>query len=90
MKHPGFVIVRESLHDSEAQVIVGLLASEGIEAVIDEDDAGHMLPSLDESRGVRVLVPEGEAARAAAILTEYENDDGEEDEGEDEDDDEGE
>ena len=89
MHQPGFVVVRESLHDSEAQVIVALLASEGIEAVIDEDDAGQMLPSLDESRGVRILVASVDAPRAEAILDEYEDDDGDLD-AEDDDDDEGE
>lgn len=74
MSQPGFVIVRESLHESEAQVVVALLESEGIEAVIDEDDAGDQLPSLEEARGVRVLVAQADAERARTILDEYQSD----------------
>ena len=83
MAQPGFTIVRETQHESEAQVILSVLASEGIEAQIDEDDAGDMLPSLEESRGVRVLVASADAARANEILDEYEADNGDDDEGDD-------
>ena len=74
----GMVVVRESLHESEAQVVVSLLESEGIDASINEDDAGDMLPSLEESRGVQVLVAEKDAARALEILEEFEREDGDE------------
>lgn len=80
MSMPGFVTVAESLHESEAQVVVGLLESEGIEALINEDDAGNMIPSLEESRGVQVLVAEKDAKRAMAIIEEFEREDEDEDE----------
>lgn len=88
MVQPGFVAVRESLHASEAQIVLSVLESEGIEAQLDEDDAGEMIPSLDESRGVRVLVASADAARARQILDEYEADNGDDDEEGSEDDDE--
>jgi type III secretory pathway lipoprotein EscJ len=84
MSMPGYVMVAESLHESEAQVVVGLLESEGIEALINEDDAGNMIPSLEESRGVQVLVAEKDAKRAIEIIQEFEreDEDDEDDEGE--------
>ena len=90
----GFVVVRESLQESEAQVIVSLLESEGIDATINEDNAGDMLPPLEETRGVQVLVAEADLARAEEILAEFEQEEGEEgdddEEGDEDEDDEGE
>ena len=51
-----------------------------------------MIPSLEESTGVRVLVAAADAARAEEILEDYQAEEGDADAGgdEDEDDDEGE
>lgn len=40
----------------EAQLIVGMLESEGIAAVVSADDAGGFEPQLQLAQGVRVLV----------------------------------
>jgi hypothetical protein len=55
-----------------AQIVVGYLRSQGIEALISEDDAGDQIPALEAARGVRVFVPAGDAERARALLAERE------------------
>ncbi len=62
-------VVIESFSDRAfAEAAVSLLDSEGIEAVIDSDDAGGELPNLDFARGARVIVRAADADRARAIL----------------------
>ena len=51
-----------------AEAAASLLASEGIEAWIDSDDAGGELPNLDFARGARVLVAAEDADRAREVL----------------------
>ena len=71
MTLPGFVVVKEEVHEIDAEVVAAFLRSEGIEARINVDDAGRMLPSLDESRFSQVLVAEADAARARALIAEH-------------------
>jgi flagellar biosynthesis/type III secretory pathway M-ring protein FliF/YscJ len=54
---------------TEADLIVGLLESEGVAAVVSADDAGGQEPQL-QLQGVRVLVPASDAARARRVLAE--------------------
>jgi hypothetical protein len=56
--------------EAAARIVVGFLRSEGIEAMISEDDAGDQLPSLEATRGVRVFVPAADADRARELLRE--------------------
>jgi hypothetical protein len=49
---------------NEAEIVVGLLESEGIEASISADDAGGAYPSFEFTGGVLVLVDESEAQAA--------------------------
>ena len=56
----------------EAQLIAGMLVSEGIDAVISSDDAGGFDPQLQLTQGVRVLVPAADADRARELLAEAE------------------
>ncbi len=51
----------------EANLIVGLLESEGVSAVVSADDAGGQEPQL-QLQGVRVLVPAADAALARRVL----------------------
>jgi hypothetical protein len=52
---------------TEADLVVGLLQSEGVDARISADDAGGELGSL-QLEGVRVLVARADADRAREIL----------------------
>ena len=51
----------------EAELIVGLLRSNGLRAVLSADDAGGLQPPL-QLEGVRVLVPPSEEAPARRLL----------------------
>jgi predicted Fe-Mo cluster-binding NifX family protein len=52
---------------TEGDLVVGLLQSEGIDALIIADDAGGEIASLQQD-GVRVLVKAADADRAREIL----------------------
>jgi hypothetical protein len=51
----------------EAELIVGMLRSNGLRAVVSADDAGGLEPPL-QLQGVRVLVPSSEEASARRLL----------------------
>ena len=74
----GFIVVKQVRNEQVGRVIVSFLGSRGILARVDEDDGGDMIPSLELSRGVRVLVSEADAEEAMAALGEFEDDDSEE------------
>jgi len=52
----------------EAELIVGLLRSNGLSAALSADDAGGQEPQL-QLRGVRVLVAPADEAAARRLLT---------------------
>jgi Putative prokaryotic signal transducing protein len=52
----------------EAEMAQGILEGEGIEAVVMADDAGGAYPMLQFIRGVKLLVPAEDEARAKEIL----------------------
>jgi len=52
----------------EAEIVAGLLESEGVEAMVVADDAGGAYPSLQFFHGVRLLVAAADAYRAREIL----------------------
>ena len=54
----------------EAQLIVGMLESEGLAAAASSDDAGGLEPQLQLTQGVRVLVAPEDAARARQLIAE--------------------
>jgi putative signal transducing protein len=56
---------------TEAELIVGLLRSNGLRAVVSADDAGGLDPQL-QLEGVRVLVAPSDEAAARRILAEAE------------------
>jgi hypothetical protein len=51
----------------EAELIVGMLRSNGLRAVVSADDAGGLEPQL-QIEGVRVLVTPSEEASARQLL----------------------
>jgi Putative prokaryotic signal transducing protein len=53
----------------EAELIVGMLRSNGLRAVLSADDAGGIEPPL-QLQGVRVLVTPSEVAQARRLLAE--------------------
>jgi hypothetical protein len=52
---------------TEAEIVVGRLESDGIEAWISADDAGGAFP-FSLSGGVQVLVDEGDVEKASRLL----------------------
>lgn len=62
------VVVGTYPNHETAEAIVSLLASEGVEAVLQSDDAGGELPNLDLGRGIRVYVREENAEFAKVLL----------------------
>jgi hypothetical protein len=56
---------------AEADLIVGLLLSNGLRAVVSADDAGGQDPQL-QMQGVRVLVASADEASARQVLAEAE------------------
>jgi hypothetical protein len=53
---------------TEAEIVVGLLESEGIAASVSADDAGGVYPSFEFSGGAEVLVDESDAKAAREAL----------------------
>ena len=51
----------------EAELIVGMLRTNGVRAVVSADDAGGLEPQL-QLQGVRVLVPPSDEAAARQLL----------------------
>jgi len=56
----------------EAELIVGMLRTNGVRAVVSADDAGGQEPPL-QIQGVRVLVPPSDEAPARQLLAEAED-----------------
>jgi hypothetical protein len=54
----------------EAQLIQGMLQSNGIAAAVSADDAGGFEPQLQQVQGVRVLVAADDEARARQLVAE--------------------
>ena len=53
----------------EAELIVGMLRSNGVRAIVSADDAGGQEPPLQVA-GVRVLVPRSDESPARQLLAE--------------------
>lgn len=54
---------------TEAELIVGMLKTNGIAAWVSADDAGGLEPELQLTSGVRVLVPAADAVGAFRLIT---------------------
>ena len=70
MSDTEMTMVHVENDEAAGQIVVGFLRSNGIEAMISEDDAGDQLPSLEGVRGVKVFVPTKDADRARELLAE--------------------
>jgi hypothetical protein len=73
MRHPCHVssltaVVARVPSAVEAQIIVGLLESNGIAAALSADDAGGLEPQLQLTQGVRVLVAADDEQRARQLV----------------------
>ena len=55
---------------AEAEFARGILESNGIHAMVSADDVGGLIGSLELTEGVRLMVLEENAKRAAEILEE--------------------
>jgi len=65
------VIVAQVPSRTEADLIVGLLSTNGVRSVVSADDAGGQQPQL-QIDGVRVLVARSDEAAACQILADVE------------------
>jgi hypothetical protein len=66
----GRVVVADVPSSAEAQIIAGLLTSNGIPAVTSADDAGGQEPQWQLTEGVRVLVDAEDEEEARALIAE--------------------
>ncbi len=62
------VVIESFENEIDAEIAKARLEAENIEASIVKDDAGGMFPSLQQTSGVQLLVPEEDADRAREIL----------------------
>jgi hypothetical protein len=67
---PKYVIIETFENAFEAEVARGHLEAAGIAAAIEKDDVGNMIPSLQASAGVRLIVREEQAEQARKMLLE--------------------
>jgi hypothetical protein len=62
------VVVGEYENEIDAEIAKGHLEASGIPASIIKDDGGGMLPSLQNTEGVQLVVDETQRERAKKIL----------------------
>ena len=62
------VVVGEYENEIDAEIAKGHLQSSGIPSSIFKDDGGGMLPSLQNTEGVQLVVAENQQEKAKAIL----------------------
>jgi hypothetical protein len=62
------VVVSEYENEIDAEIAKGHLEASGIPASIIKDDGGGMLPSLQNTEGVQLVVDETQREKAKKIL----------------------
>ena len=62
------VVVGQYDNEIDAEIAKGHLQASGIPASIIKDDGGGMLPSLQNNKGVQLLVAEHQCEKAKDIL----------------------
>ena len=72
----GTVVVRTFGYRHEAELFRSILESRGIGSFVGADDEGSLHPGLGFTRGVHLYVGAGDAARAADVLDEHEDETG--------------
>ncbi len=63
-----FVLAKVCNSRLEADVLKGFLENEGVEVIIQADDAGGLLPQLSFLNGVSLFVPRSDLAFVKEIL----------------------
>jgi Putative prokaryotic signal transducing protein len=61
-------VVGEYDNEIDAEIAKGHLESSGIKALIIKDDGGGMLPSMQNTEGVQLVVTESQSEKAKKIL----------------------
>ena len=64
----GWIILETFTTDLEAQGALSRLESFGLQGVIEVDNCGGMRPHFDYTIGVKLLVPEEDAAKARDLM----------------------
>ena len=62
------IVVGEYENEIDAEIAKGHLEASGIPASITKDDGGGMLPSLQNTEGVQLVVDETHSEKAKKIL----------------------
>ena len=62
------IVVGEYENEIDAEIAKGHLESSGIQASVIKDDGGSMLPSLQNTEGVQLVVTESQSEKAKKIL----------------------
>ncbi|MBI5475714.1 MAG: hypothetical protein HY964_03150 [Ignavibacteriales bacterium] len=65
----GFIVVATYLNEIDAELAQATLAASGIEAYLRYEDTGHMMPVLQQTEGVKLLVVPENYDEAKLILT---------------------
>jgi hypothetical protein len=68
MSDAELVVIRTYATHAEAELATSALDAAEIESMLHTDDCGSVMPGMDLSRGVQVLVREGDAERAREVL----------------------
>ena len=70
----GYVEVEVYANDLDGEIAKGLLAENGIEALISKDDCGGMMPNFQLTRGVRIYVLPKDVEKSENLLKMLAND----------------
>lgn len=65
----GYVVVATFLNEIDAELAQATLAAAGIESFLQYEDTGHMMPVLQQSEGVKILVNPKDLEEAKIILS---------------------
>jgi hypothetical protein len=65
----GYIAVATYSNEIEAELAQATLAAAGIESYLKYEDTGHMMPPLQQSEGVEVLVNPKNLEEAKTILS---------------------
>ncbi|MFO8061551.1 MAG: DUF2007 domain-containing protein [bacterium] len=66
-----YAVLRIYNEKSEAEIVKGLMESEGIECNIVTDDAGGIYPQFDLTQGVALVVVREDMERAKKLLASF-------------------
>ncbi|MBU2647350.1 DUF2007 domain-containing protein [bacterium] len=64
----GYVEIEVFDNDLNAEIAKGILAENGVEAMIGKDDCGGMLPNLQVTQGVRLYVLPRDVEKSERLL----------------------